>query len=369
MKELKHILFFVPYPIGPMNSAPKVRAYNIYKELSSISEVTLISGSLTGILSLLYPNRTDIKNLTNNNRITSEIKYFRDIEFINSIDYVYIESLASPLFFPDYKFLNLLKKKNIPIFPFIRDLYWKYPGSLKETLMRKFWYNRCENELEWYLKNASGMLFPSADMAEVVDFDNKFLLPPAGDPSLCINRQLPMNKNITFIGGISKKMGIDILSEAMDVVIKKHPDAHCTIVGNGDNNIIQEWCRKPYITHIPDLSYFDIPKILANSDIAVIPRPNIAHNGFALPVKLFDYMSSNRPIVATNCPSMAQFIINEEVGIITEDDPKPLAEGIIYLLDNPEIAQKYGNNAYNSIVTKHSWNQRAKSLLEVMNNF
>lgn len=369
MKGLKRVLYYVPYPIGPMDSAPKVRAYNLYKELNLICDVILISGSLTGFLSTIYPNRTEFKRFKTNSRLFSEMKFFFDPKFVNSFDYLYIESLASPLFFPDYKFLNLFKKKNIPIFPFIRDLYWKYPESLKQTLFRKIWYSYCENELQWYLKNASGMLFPSADMAEILNFKNKYLLPPAGDPSQCIERKIPLNKNITFIGNISKKMGIDILSNAMDIVVKNHPDAQCTIIGNGDYEIIHKFCQKPFITHIPNLSFFDIPKVLANSNITVIPRPNITHNGFALPVKLFDYMSSNRPIVATNCASMAQFIQNEKIGVVTEDNPKSLAEGIIFLLDNPEIAQKFGDNAYKSIVTNNSWKSRANSLLEIMEKF
>ncbi|WP_214035102.1 glycosyltransferase family 4 protein [Methanospirillum sp.] len=369
MKKFKRVLFYVPYPIGPMDSAPKVRAYNLYKELNLICDVVLISGSLTGFLSAIYPNRTKLSKFKISNRLFDGIKCYLDGEFVNSIDYVYIEGLASPLFIHDYNVFNLFKKKKIPIFTFIRDLYWKYPDTLKKTIIRRFWYNRCENELQWYLKNASGMLFPSPDMAETLNFENKFLLPPGGDPSQCIDRQLPMNKNITYIGGISNKMGIDILSNAMNIVVKEYPDAHCTIIGRGDNEIVHKYCRKPFITYVSNVSYFDVPKVLSNTDITAIPIPNIPHNRFALPVKLFDYMSSNRPIVATNCPSMTHLIEKEKIGLITKDNPKSFAEGIIFLLDNPDLAQKYGDNAYKSVIARNSWRARANRLLNIMENY
>jgi glycosyltransferase involved in cell wall biosynthesis len=292
-----------------------------------------------------------------------------DKDLINSIDYMYVEALASPLYFYDYRFMDFIKKNNVPIFPFIRDLYWKYPGSLKETRWNKAWFNHCEDELQWYLKNATEMLFPSDEMTSAVDFENKSILPPAGDPSRCLDPHLPSEKTVTFVGGISQKMGIDILVKAMEIVIQEHPDAQCNIVGNGDMDIINHFSKKTYISHLPNRTYFDVPQILADSDLTVIPRPNIPHNDFAIPVKLFDYMSSGRPVVATNCQSTAKFIQNEQIGIVTEDNPGSLAEGITYMFDNPDIAQKYGDNALYSVKTKHSWKNRAESLLEIMSKY
>jgi glycosyltransferase involved in cell wall biosynthesis len=71
-------------------------------------------------------------------------------------------------------------------------------------------------------------------------------------------------------------------------------------------------------------------------------------------------------VVATNCPSMAQFIEKEQIGVVTEDNPESLAEGIIYLFDNPDLAQKYADNALYSVKTRHSWKNRAESLLTIM---
>ena len=369
MSNPKRILVFVPYPFGTMDAAPKVRAYNMYRALNSLCDVVLVTGCLTGLHSLLKANQTDIPHLRLQSRFLNELHCMIDREQISSLDGMYVEALATSLVLPDYRFMDSIKNDNVPIFPFIRDLYWKYPGTLKKTWKRRIWFDRCEDEMQWYLKNATGMLFPSADMAQTVSFSDKYVLPPAGDPSRCLDPQLPGKKVVTFVGGISAKMGIDILGKAMEIVIQEHPDAHCNIVGNGDTEIVNRWCEKPYISHLPDRTYFDIPQILADSDLTVIPRPNIPHNDFALPVKLFDYMSSGRPVVATNCPAMAQFIKREQIGVITEDNPESLAEGIIYLFDNPEVAQKYGDNALHSVRTKHSWKNRAESLLNIMGKY
>ena len=362
----KHkLLMFVPYTINRMDSAPSIRAYNMYQALKVCADVnvTLVSPPMW--------NSTAFK------AIGSKIKGWDLIFSIygrmlsetiqqikkRKIDYVYIEGLATSLYRFDYIFLNALKKKGVPLYPYIRDLYWQYPGTLQ---YEKKWFKYSQREYGWYRKNATALLFPSKLMSDTVNFPEKYVLPPAGDASRCLNREIPDTKNITCVAGLSPKLGIDILLDAMAIVIKAHPDAHCTIVGHGDRKYIEEGKNMGYVTFITDKAYEDIPRILANSYATVIPHPIIPHNDFAMPVKLFDYMSSGRPIIATNCAAQAKFIKENDIGIITDDNPESLAEGILKLLDNRALTVRYGENALLSLKNKHSWDHRAKELIRIM---
>lgn len=365
MPNNKKILVFIPYSFATMENAPKVRAYNMYNALKLVAEPVFVMGNPLGIINLLKENISGIPLPKLQSRLIPELEF---IIKKHSIDYVYIESLAASLYSFDYFFLNYIKKKGIPIFPFIRDLYWKYKGTLQESWRQKIWFKHCDKELTWYQDNATGLLFPSQEMADTIDFNNKYILPPAGDPSRCLNQTLPNNQNITFIGGISIKTGVDILANAMNYVVKEFPNSRCNIVGTGNSEMIKRLKGFDFLDFFPDKNYFDIPEILAQSYLTVIPHPSIPHNDFAIPVKLFDYMSSGRPVVSTDCPSMAHFIKENDIGIITTDNPKDLAKGIIYLLDNPNVAQKYGNNALCAIKEKHSWQHRARTLINIMEN-
>lgn len=368
MKGDTKLLMFVPYSTNRMNSAPCVRAYNMYHALKVCADVnvTLVSPPMW--------NSTAFKSIGSKirgwdllfsiyGRILSEM-----IQRIKKrkIDYVYIEGLATSLYSFDYVFLNALKKKNMPIFPYIRDLYWQYEGTLKPE---KKWFKYSQMEYDWYLKNATALLFPSKLMADTVNFLEKYVLPPAGDASRCLKSEIPDTKNITFISAISPMMGIDILMEAMEIVVTEHPDAHCTIVGRGDNEIIEKWKNKNYVTFATDKTYNDIPHILANTYAGVIPHPIMPYHDFGMPVKLFDFMSSGRPIVATKCSERTKFINDNDIGIITDDNPESLAEGILKLLDNRALAVRYGKNALLSVTNNHSWDHRAKELIRIMETF
>jgi glycosyltransferase involved in cell wall biosynthesis len=325
-----------------MDSAPSIRAYNMYHALKVCADinVTLVSPPIWDSVALKAIG-SKIKGwdflFSIYGRMLSEM-----IHWIKKNEiYVYIESLATSLHNFDYIFLNALKKKNIPIFPYIRDLYWKYEGTLKPE---KKWFKYSQMEYDWYLKNATALLFPSKLMADTVDFTGKYVLPPAGDVSRCLSQEIPANKNITFISGLSPGIGIDILIKAMEIVVKEHPDAHCTIVGRGDQEIIDKWKDEDYVTFVTDKTYKDIPDILSNTYATVIPHPRTPYNDFAMSFKIFDYMSSGRPIVATNCTAQANFIKENDVGIITDDTPE-------------------------TIKNNHSWDHRAKELIIIMEKY
>jgi len=379
----KKILMLVPYSIREMDGAPRVRAYNMYHALADITTTTLIfeeflyKPSLPRYIWTLRgdPHFNSVRSqigiwgwlLSTHGRMLPELLQLIKKDQIRCI---YIEALASSLLKFDYMFLNIFTRKNIPVFPYIRDLYWKYPKTLKlPSRDTKIRFKRMEEEMNWYLENATALFFPTKTMAEAFDFPEKYLLPPAGDLSRCLSPELPQNKNIVFVGGFSYEK-IGILLDAMEYVVKEHPDAHCTIVGyTQDFDIINKWEHKKWL-HFTTGTYWDLPRIMSDAYLTTLPWSTIPpHNNITIPYKLFDYMSFGRPIVATNCKETAKFIRENGVGIVTDGTPQGFAEGIIKLLDDRELAKKIGQNAFSLIKKRHSWKHRARELIEIMEKY
>lgn len=362
------LLMFVPYSIdrNRMNSAPSIRAYNMYHALKDVTDVTLLSRPTWGSVHVISKIRGWNWLLSTNGRMLSEMALLtRKSEF----DYVYIEAFGIKLFNFDYIFLNALKKKNILIFPFIRDLYWKYPGTMKQNKHTDKWSKDCQREYNWYLKNSTALLFPTEIMVDTVDFPDKYALPPAGDTSRCSNEELPDTKNVLYLGDIFPRSGMDILMEAMKkYVLKEYPDASCTIVGTGDIEMINKWKHEKWL-RLRTGNYWDMPEIMSKAYLATIPRYTGGFLDIAIPLKLFDYMSAGRPIVATDCLATAKFIRETEIGIITQDTAESLAEGIIKLFDDPDLAKKMGRNAISAVRSKHSWKHRARELIRIMEKY
>jgi len=88
-----------------------------------------------------------------------------------------------------------------------------------------------------------------------------------------------------------------------------------------------------------------VPNYIATADILVVPHRHNFTYEISPPVKILEYMACQKPIVTTDV-GVRDFISHEESGIIVApDDPSDLAGGILYLLENPQIAKQVAKNA------------------------
>jgi glycosyltransferase involved in cell wall biosynthesis len=86
---------------------------------------------------------------------------------------------------------------------------------------------------------------------------------------------------------------------------------------------------------------------------------------FTSPIKLFEYMASGRPVVATSIPSVSE-ILRDGVNaiLVPPDSPEALAAGIKRALNDPALAKALSERA-SSDVRGYTWEARAKKLLGI----
>jgi|Deesub1362B_J571_1020462.scaffolds.fasta_scaffold01103_11 glycosyltransferase involved in cell wall biosynthesis len=92
------------------------------------------------------------------------------------------------------------------------------------------------------------------------------------------------------------------------------------------------------VIFIGQKSPFEIPVYLLLADVLVSPRLL----GTNTPLKIYSYLKTGKPIVATNLPTHLQ-VLNSEIAILVEPKPESFAEGMKFALYNPkaiEIAQR-----------------------------
>jgi len=103
------------------------------------------------------------------------------------------------------------------------------------------------------------------------------------------------------------------------------------------------------------------------SDILLMPFPKIAHYEFFMsPLKMFEYMSAGRPIIASDLPSIRE-ILNENNCLFCEPDkPDSLAHKIKIILADTILVKKMGLRARQD-VSHYSWQERAKKIINFIN--
>ncbi len=180
---------------------------------------------------------------------------------------------------------------------------------------------------------------------------------------------LPLNKKlILYSGHLFDWKGAHILAKAADFF---SDDFQIAFLGGTDEEIkkFKEEYQKKNIKVIGRVRQDEVPKYLSVADVLVLPNSankKISTN-YTSPLKLFEYLASGRPIVASALPSIKE-ILNANNSILVEpDNPHTLATGIKKILEDKELGKKISGQALED-VKQYSWDKRVKNILDFICN-
>ncbi len=180
------------------------------------------------------------------------------------------------------------------------------------------------------------------------------------------NLKLPLDKKIiVYTGNLLKWKGVDTLIEAGKLL---KDDSLIYIVG-GSEPYLKEYKEKTEkcanISIIGIRLHSEIPIWLKAADILVLPnsgKEKISKN-YTSPLKMFEYMASKRPIVASDLPSIREVLNEKNVVFVEVDKPESLAKGLKEVLQNKYLVDILQKQAF-SDVQDYTWVKRAKNILE-----
>jgi glycosyltransferase involved in cell wall biosynthesis len=210
--------------------------------------------------------------------------------------------------------------------------------------------------------------------------ENKIFIYPSGveisDFNIDIKKEearkklgLPQDKNIAmYTGHLYKWKGADTLALAATSM----PETLFVFVGGVEpelSKFVDKYKKYQNIITRPFAERSLIPTYLKSADVLVLPNSGseVISARYTSPLKLFEYMASRRPIVASDLPSIKEVLTEKECLFATPDDPASFASAIKTILNNPELAETISQNAYVK-VGQYSWTDRAKNILEIIKN-
>jgi len=184
-----------------------------------------------------------------------------------------------------------------------------------------------------------------------------------------------INKNAKLIyhGTVAKRFGIHLIIDAMKFVIEKIPGSVVNIYGRYDSNY------KIYLNERIDvlglsenvklngvLDRDEVPDVIRNSDIGVVPYLNNPYMHLALPTKACEFAAIGIPIVSTYLHTMALTFGSDSISFVNSENPEEFAARIIELCLNPELRKLRVDEAYQD-VSEISWEVMGKRYTELIN--
>lgn len=160
---------------------------------------------------------------------------------------------------------------------------------------------------------------------------------------------------VMYIGNLEPYQGIDLLLDAFDVVVREGSDAHLVVIGGSEEHI-RDYKSYADKVGIRDRVHFMGPRpvsaldgYLEQADLLVSPRVE----GVNTPMKIYSYMDSNRPLVATDITSHNQ-VLDERYAVLAPVQPEAFGKAIKSVLDNKKEARVMAAAAKKLVAEQHS---------------
>lgn len=176
--------------------------------------------------------------------------------------------------------------------------------------------------------------------------------------------------NVGFAGHIYPGRGMEIIAKLSE----KMPDIAFHVIG-GATQDVSHWKNK--CSALKNIFFYGfvppskVPAYLKSMDILLAPYQRkvstvagIDSSNRMSPLKIFEYMASGKPFIASDLPVLYEVLdANATALLCSPDDIQEWQNAILKLKNDPEFAQKIANNALQKFTANYTWTARAKNIL------
>jgi N-acetyl-alpha-D-glucosaminyl L-malate synthase BshA len=167
-------------------------------------------------------------------------------------------------------------------------------------------------------------------------------------------------KLVLFVGSLRSYKGVDILIQAMSLVLESEPSAVAVIIGDGP--------QKEELIVLRDLLGLQKTVIFAGSvpnseivsyenecDVLVLPSRRESFG-----IAAVEAMACAKPVIGTKVGGLKEIIDDGQTGIAVEPDNYPqLARAILQILEDKSHAQRLGERARRKVEAEFDWTEIA----------
>lgn len=173
---------------------------------------------------------------------------------------------------------------------------------------------------------------------------------------------------ICFTGGVSPQWMHDNIIQGIENI-----DVKYVVAGMVEGNyldrlsVLPAWNKVEYRGIVKPN---DVSEIQQGSFAGMALNDYVANVGYKLGslgnTKLFEYMMSGIPVIATDFILWKEIIEKYECGIcINPQDVDAIRDAIIYLKNNPEEAKRMGDNGRKAVQEQYNWSSQENFLFDM----
>lgn len=234
----------------------------------------------------------------------------------------------------------------------------------------------------WSYRQCDVIACVSATLKEILVTEigidsHKIVLVPNGvdiqflDPQLHQPKRVFPGFTIGFVGSLYSWAGLGLLLEAIAELKTTGYDLSLIVVGDGEMK--STWSAQAQalglaqqVEFVGRVPWQDVPQYIAGCDVGYSGQIQLQMGKMYLsPMKLYEYMSMAKPVVASAFEDATRLVTEGETGFLFEPgDKQTLKQALIAAYAAQDRLSLMGQQARRQIENEHSWANRVEHLLK-----
>jgi len=166
--------------------------------------------------------------------------------------------------------------------------------------------------------------------------------------------------------------GLDIAIKAFALIKDELPTAELHLYGGGPEGeklktLAEELGVKDRVLFKGSVIMDEIGDIMANTDIAIVPKRNDPFGGEAFSTKIFEFMTQGIPVIVSATTIDKHYFNDSVVHFFEPSDEKDLARAMLFLARNKEGRDTLSRNAL-KFVEQYSWDRKKQDYFDLVDN-
>jgi glycosyltransferase involved in cell wall biosynthesis len=184
------------------------------------------------------------------------------------------------------------------------------------------------------------------------------------EPPTPTNRAQPV---LGVVSRLSTEKGLDVLIRALPQVVADYPSLVCRIVGQGPEHLaLLDLASEMHVASHVHFEGFhsDVRTFLSECTIVALPSRTEG-----TPMAVLEAMASRRPVIASAVGNVPHLLMEGAAGVlVAPDNPDELAQGILTLLQNPDLRNRITGRAHEHVAMNFDLRSVAKRYLNIYND-
>jgi glycosyltransferase involved in cell wall biosynthesis len=171
---------------------------------------------------------------------------------------------------------------------------------------------------------------------------------------------------LVYIGNLESYQGIDLLLESYARIISEVPQTSIVIIGGRPDHVTYYADRSAALGIASQVRFLgprpvsSLDTYLKQADLLLSPRIK----GNNTPMKIYSYLHSGKPVVATQLPTHTQ-VMDERIAFLGAPTPAGYGEALLQAIKSPTLRAKVGAAAQQFAEERYTFDIFSRRLTEI----